>query len=283
MLSAENESPVLIHIHIPKCGGTSFRSLLATQLGPHHLNLYVNDTHFIYAESYLAEVVKNPEVRSISSHFIRTFPPRLGDRPVCYVTFLRHPLGQFLSYRNHMCRDLHSLQDAALLKCVPANADRLTSREFARWILTESPQNANFRENYTTNFLARRVFRGAPETGPEYRLSRLRLAKDVLREFFFVGITEELETGVARFVQIAAERGFPLHPQTVPVENVSRQLTDDVSWINPNDEVGALLIASMQEDLALYSWAKSQFGPGQTGAGVPRPSDERSGKAGVAV
>ena len=229
MLSSENESPVLIHIHIPKCGGTSFRSLLGRQLGSHHRDLYPDNTHFVYAESALADTVRDPDVLSISSHFIRTFPSELGGRPICYVTFLRHPLDQFLSYRNHICGNYRVLTDAALLACVPPAADELTSREFARWILTRSPQNANFRENYTTNFLARHVFHGRSETETEYCSSRFRVAQDVLRQFFFVGLTEELGTNFELFVKIAAERGFPLHLEPTPVENVSRQLTDDVA------------------------------------------------------
>jgi len=267
-LIIENESPILIHIHIPKCGGSSFRSVLARQFGSHHLNLYVDDTHFVYPESYLADTVRNAQVSSISSHFIRSFPPQLGGRPVHYVTFLRHPLDQFLSYRNYICKVFHDLRDAALLEYLPARANELTSREFARWVLTESPQNAPFRENFTTNFLAREVFRRVSGDGADYRSSRLPLAKDALRKFLFVGLTEELATCFPRFVQAAAERGFPLRPDTVPVENVTHQFTDDTSWMDPNDAVGALLFASIEVDLELYTWARSHFGNEATASGL---------------
>src|ERR1022692_2209962 len=46
-------TPVLAHIHVPKCAGTSFRALLERHFGPRQLGLYVNDTYFAYGDEAL--------------------------------------------------------------------------------------------------------------------------------------------------------------------------------------------------------------------------------------
>ena len=247
---------VLVYIHIPKCGGTSFRNMLARQLGRHHLNLYVDDTDFVYSESVLTDLLSDTGVWSLSSHFIYSFPPVLAGRPVYYATFLRHPVGQFLSYRNYICKVFRALKDSRLLARLPPRADELSSREFARWVLTESPPIAPFRENFTVNHLTKHVSNNISTTGPESRRSRLQAAQEILQEFLFVGITEELSVSFGRFVDVAVKRGFPLWHDSVPVDNAAREYTDDISWLNPEDEIGSLLLASMEEDLALYHWAK---------------------------
>ena len=260
MSTVESNSPILIHIHVPKCGGTSFRSLLANQLSSRHLSLYVDNTHYVYPEAYLDQLVRSASILSVSSHFIRTFPPTLGGRRAHYVTFLRHPISHFLSYRNYVCKAFPAITDTALLESLPPKANELTSREFARWVLTESPVNAPFRESYTTNFLAREVFRATSSDNAGYRASRLSLAKEALQQFLFVGLTEELGASIPTLVEMASKNGIKLHPDRVGFENCSHEFSDDTSWVDPQDEVGRLLFASIEEDLQLYRWARSRFG-----------------------
>jgi hypothetical protein len=251
--------PVIIHIHIPRCGGTSFRTALAKQFGAHHVNLYVDDTDFVYGERELEELISNPNIWSASSHFIRNFPQILGGRRVLYATFLRDPLTQFISYRSYICKAYSFIQDRHLLAYLPPRADRLSSREFTRWVLCESPQHAPFRENYTTNFLTYSIQRDAFASDTEYYDQRLETAKNRLRQFFFTGLTEGMEQAFPVFALAATAHGLLLHPDIVPFENSSREFTDDMSWIRPDDEVGALLLASVGQDQELYRWAQEQF------------------------
>src|SRR5262249_10189049 len=74
-LGREASLPVLAHIHIPKCAGTSFRILLERYFGPRHLRLYIDDTYFVYREDALRNcLLRDPEPRAFSSHHVRTFP-----------------------------------------------------------------------------------------------------------------------------------------------------------------------------------------------------------------
>jgi hypothetical protein len=45
----------------------------------------------------------------------------------------------------------------------------------------------------------------------------------------------------------------------MPVENTSADYRDDLSWINPDDEVGSLLLRSVEKDRQLYDWAASRL------------------------
>jgi hypothetical protein len=45
----------------------------------------------------------------------------------------------------------------------------------------------------------------------------------------------------------------------IPIENVSFDFRDDLSWICPDDRVGSLLLSSVREDCKLYQWALNRL------------------------
>lgn len=251
----KEQKSVLFHVHIPKCAGSSFRSLLQKHFGTRHLNLYVDDTDFLFSKEQLADAITTDDPISISSHFVRVFPPVIAGRRVHYVTFLRNPVAQFISYRNYICRAFPAIRHPNLLQYLPPRADKLSSREFARWMFTCSPQNAPFRENYVTNFFAHSENDLAQRANQQV-MSRLDAAKSVLDQFLFVGVVERMQESYAKLTEVVSANGVHLPQDLVPVENVSGDLGDCTEWINPGDEVGCLLLASLQEDLALYDWVR---------------------------
>jgi hypothetical protein len=248
---APEATPVLAHIHVPKCAGTSFRALLERYFGPKHLGLYVNDTYFTYGDEALRSyLLQAPEIRGFSSHHVRRFPRWLAGREMLYVTFLRDPIQQFVSYMTHIKKHYAAITAATLLDAVPPHAPQLTLREFAKWLLTQE-RDIPFRENHNVNFFARH---SAPEAQ-----DRLEAAKAALDGFFFVGITERMEESMRKLRALAREAGLDFPPGPMPVENTSADYRDDLSWINPDDEVGSLLLRSVEKDRQLYDWAASRL------------------------
>jgi len=251
---------VIAHIHVPKCGGTSVRMMMAKYFGAGHLSLYDDDTLFIYSEAQLADYLRAPSVRAFSSHFVREFPPAVAGRRMLYITFLRDPIEQFISYLTYVRKHFSEIHDDHQLAMLPPDLPALSSRKIARWILT-SPVDIHFRENYTTEFFARYVFRRryAKLDGARYHRSRLDLARSVLDRFFFVGITERLGESVSALQMRAQNANIDFPPGAVGRENVSADFRDDLSWIHPDDEVGAMLFDSVREDRQLYEWAAARF------------------------
>jgi hypothetical protein len=243
--------PVLAHIHIPKCAGTSFRALLERYSGPRHLGLYINDTYYVYGDEALRSyLVQDPEIQGFSSHHVRRFPHWLGGREMLYVTFLREPIQQFVSYMTHIQKHYSSITSASLLAAAPPDAPRLTLREFAKWLLTQD-RDIPFRENHNVNFFARH---SAPAA-----LDRLEAAKAALDRFFFVGITERMDESICKLRTLTQAAGLDFPEGAIPVENTSADYRDDLSWIRPGDEVGSLLLRSVEKDRQLYDWAAARL------------------------
>jgi hypothetical protein len=244
-------APVLAHIHVPKCAGTSFRMLLERHFGARHMRLYVDDTYFVYDEGALAGLLSHTtQTLAFSSHHVRTFPARLACREIVYVTFLRDPIQQFISYMTHAQKHYAAITSQSLLEALPPNTPQLSLREFARWLLT-SGRDIPFRENHNVNFFARHSFPLAPD--------RLEAAKTALSGFFFVGITEKMDESVRELQALAAREGLDFPEDAISVENTSGDYRGDLSWIHRADEVGALLMRSIEKDRQLYDWATERL------------------------
>jgi hypothetical protein len=256
--------PILAHIHAPKTAGSSLRKALDEYYGQGHIHLYFdNSTTFVYGNRELAELVRDPSIKAFSSHFVRRFPPVLADRPVYYVTFLRNPVQQFISYITYTRKHYRGIPDRVLLEHLPPQMPCLSIRECAQWIL-DGPDSSfrNFRENYATNFYARYpVFdaHGFDYADRRYRNERLRAAQNVLSNFLLVGISEYLDEGWRLLRHRAAQIGIQLPDVRIPIENVTADQRDSLDWIRADDEVGGKLLESVREDLFLYSWGLDQF------------------------
>lgn len=243
-------TPVLAHIHVPKCAGTSFRVMLVKDQGARHLPLYVDDTYYVYGEETIRSyLLQNPKLLGFSSHHVRTFPRWMAGREMLYVCFLRDPVQQFVSYMTHI-QKFNAVLTESLLAAVPPDAPRLTLREIARWLVTNG-RDVPFRENHNVNFFTRHSAPAAPD--------RLEAAKAALSRFFFVGITERMEESMRKLRVLARAAGVDLPLGPLPVENVSNDYRDDLSWICEGDEAGRLLLRSVEDDRRLYDWALARF------------------------
>jgi len=239
--------PIFAHIHVPKCAGTSLRAMLERYFGPRHLGLYVDDTYFAYTRPALRNILlRDPGIQGFSSHHVRSFPRWLAGREMLYVTFLRDPIEQFVSYMTHIKKHYARITAKNLLEAVPPDAPHLTLHEFARWLLTQD-RDIPFRENHNVHFFARH---SAPRAADP-----LSAAKAALSEFFFVGITERMDECFRKLQALTCNTGLDFPPGPMPVENISSDCRDDLSWLHPDDEVGSLLLRSVALDRQLYDWA----------------------------
>jgi hypothetical protein len=253
--------PVIVQIHVPKCGGTALRNFLKNHYGSAHLSLYVSDTFFVYSEEELTRYLADRNVQCISTHYVRTFPARLAGRDLLYITFLRNPIDQFISYITYVKKYFQELQhDQPLIKCLPPDVPSLSIREIAHWILTRGGE-VNFRENYTVNFFARYVLCNGSSglDKDQYRKRRLATAQKVLQGFLFVGLADDMNRSVSVLRKKVEAANLPFPQGELPFENTSFDLRGDLSWINPHDEVGDLLLESVQEDQQLYDWAQTRL------------------------
>ncbi len=277
--------PVLIHVHVPKCAGTSFRRHLDDSFGDRHVSLYVDQTAFVYTPELLAGTVLNKgPVSAISSHFIREFPPLIRNRPALYITFLREPVRHFLSYLTYFKKHFHNLTEPELLRSLPQEFAQMSLRDISEWILTRDAV-IPFHENYQVNFFAERawsqmsgyarpgseyaVSRWEPAQFERYRCVRLDLARLILGNFFFVGLVEDTDRGVQHLRGECAKINIQLSDRPLGHENISGDLAGELTWIHPGDRVGSLLLESLREDFALFRWATARYQKAVRGALPP--------------
>lgn len=260
------DAPLLAHIHVPKTAGSSLRRMLDKQFGRAHLRLYVDfATTFVYETRDVEELVRPSSVKAFSSHYVRRFPATLAGRPVHYVTFLRDPVEQFISYLCHVRKYFNAaVLDPDIGNFLPPDMPTLGIRESARFILG-GPDGGfrNFHENHCTNFFARYPIldeHGFDYADPRYRGIRLKTAQDVLSKFLWVGITERMEESMSLLRRHAQDAGIEFPYVPVPMENFTADQRQSMDWIHPDDEVGAKLLESVSEDLELYRWALNRFG-----------------------
>lgn len=215
------------------------------------MRLYADDTYFVYSDNEVRGALMNdPDVRAFSSHHVRSFPPWLAGHRMFYVTFLRDPIQQFVSYMTHIKKHYAGITAQSLLEAVPPDTPGLSLRDFAKWLLTNE-RDVPFRENHNVNFFARHT---APKA-----TDRLQAAKNALETFLFVGITESMDESMRQLRALAESAGLEFPAEAIAIENTSNELRDDLGWIHPSDEVGALLLRSVELDRQLYDWAAARL------------------------
>lgn len=263
---------LFVQVHIPKCAGTTVYRWLMRSHPQQHRSVYLNapPTVILDDRNLLRLGAADPQLRSFSSHYIRTFEPiRLG-RHMRYFTFLRDPIDHFLSYHAYMRTAFANYTDPISRSSIPPDCDRRSSRELAGWLL-DHPQEVPFRENYQTNYLTSVAWRLATGIGPRptlafdtwepaaweaFRRDRLALAKRTLRAFFCVGVVERMDDSLRVLARRLARAGVPVLPvETVEKENVTDAPRDDASWIREDDPIGRRFLASIREDRELHAYA----------------------------
>jgi hypothetical protein len=258
--------PLLVHVHIHKCGGTSLNRLLEMTFADRHVEHYpLDQVPFPTRDELVNLVLDRPEIVSLSSHSIRLFPPIIGNRLPLYVAFLREPIQRFISHLTYCKKQYHTFPEG-LKQHWPANCMDLSLRDMAAWMLDNQPESVRGGA-LVTHFLAEQTWLDAvggilkrsdpwlDRDSPLYRGFEpimLALATSVLEDFFFVGLVEEMETSMRVLREKLRPYGLHLLDQPLAFENVSRELALDIDWLNPTDSVGRAVLAFLDQDLTLY-------------------------------
>ncbi|HZT30021.1 MAG TPA: methyltransferase [Bryobacteraceae bacterium] len=265
--------PLLVHVHIPKCAGTSFRRLLYDSFGARHRDIYPEETVRPWTrEEWLRLVLENPETASFSSHSVRVFPPIAGDRRLLYVAFLRDPLRRYVSHLTYFQKQFQSLPEDLRAR-LPEDCAQLSQRELAAWLQANQPDSFH-RSLLTVNFLAEQTW--VDRVGGMLGLAgrwldsgtilyagfepvRLALATALLDDFFFVGLVEEMETSLRLLRRKLEPYGLRLANLPLPLENVSAELAGDLTWLHPSDRVGRVILEQLEADRMLYHRFQARF------------------------
>ena len=187
------DQPIILHCHIPKAAGTTVSAHLSGIFGKLHLSHYHLDPDFVLTPAILENLFAvNPCLRSLSSHHLRAFPTRIQGRRTHYITFLRDPANTVISLLSYVQSNFKNLPPK-VKEFWPAEAPRLPLRDLAHWYIekwgtTEASTQTRF-------FCHREVlekYAGANAAGAVH----VEIALNVLRQFLFVGIVEEMPASI---------------------------------------------------------------------------------------
>jgi SAM-dependent methyltransferase len=228
--------PLLVHVHLPKNAGSSFNDLLLSSFGRQFVPMYLKDPRQRFDELSFSHALRaQPIARAVASHSFGVFPPVIaGYRPL-YVAFLREPLArQYSYYRFGRTRfDELSKEHVGVL---PPDFQLMSIQEFLRFETTLA-------ENHVLNSSQAFFLTGGDDAQP---------AIDVLSQFFFVGVVEQMELSMTLLRAKLQQIGLPLDPGPLKRVNTATAPEDNVSY-GETPEARELL-KHLEPDLQLYEW-----------------------------
>jgi hypothetical protein len=233
-----NNIPLLIFIHIERCGGTTINHLMLSNypgvLAPKIAASINQKSKQVPSYDYRPEDLKQllsvyPRIRFIGGHHTRVYQPYQGviKRPAFFFTFLRDPLDRYLSHLNYQ---------------------RISMG--INWTPDEFIHNPRF-NNWQT-------FRIAGE-------QNLSKAKEYLADKMnFTGITEKFDESLVMMRNLAGLEGFRLkYAQQNRIRSEKNPASlkilkyDDLDNHQKNK-----LQENNQLDLELYEYALKEIFPG---------------------
>jgi len=252
-IDGEHNSPLILHCHIPKTAGTTVSAGFARSFGIFHFHHFHPDPFYILTREILAELLQiDPSLRSISSHHLRSFPLCIGDRPTFLVTFLRRPEDVFISQLKYVQRYFFSLPEQ--VRCLwPADSPSLPLRELAcRYLDVAAPASQDL-SSQTRFFCKPDVGANGLSDGHCYGLDNYEMARQILTEFHFVGIVEEMRRSLEILTDRLLEWGTKVHFKLDLKLNTGESRTKP-AWLTPEDEVGRRVLAASKNDRRLHEY-----------------------------
>jgi hypothetical protein len=251
-------TPLILHCHIPKTAGTTISAGFRNTFEFFHLHHYHPDPFYILRRETLASLLEIfPDLRSVSSHHLRSFPLGVGARPTFLVTFLRRPEHAFISELRYVQRNFSSLPER-VRRLWPKATPGLTLRELAEEYLDQEAAIQDLCPQ--TRFLCN------PEVGDSFGLSdgnpkglnNYEMAHHILTGFHFVGIVEEMKKSQEVLADRLLEWGTKVYFDHHLKLNTSCE-TSDPEWLTPEDEVGRRVLAASENDRLLHEYFRDEL------------------------
>lgn len=251
MYAGEPETPLILHCHIPKTAGTTVSAGLRASFDIFHFHHCHPDPFYVLSRGTLEGLLEiAPNLRSISSHHLRSFPLSMGKRPTFLMTFLRRPEDAFISQLRHVQRRFWSFPEQ-VRRFWPKETPSLTLRELARQYLdiVTASQDLCPQTRFLCNPDAGSRFGLAD--GHDYGLDNYEMARLILTEFHFVGIVEDMK----KSLEVLTDRLLQLGTRVYFKTDLKLNRGDKGSkpaWLNPEDEVGKRVLATSRNDRLLH-------------------------------
>jgi hypothetical protein len=250
--------PLILHCHIPKTAGTTISAGFRKTFEFFHLHHYHPDPFYILSRETLEGLLEIfPDLRSISSHHLRSFPLAIGSRATFLVTFLRRPEDAFISQLKYVQRKFWSLPEP-MRRLWPPATPSLSLREFARQYLDQ--------ESATHDLCPQTRFLCNPEAADSFGLSdgnrkglnSYGMAHQILTGFHFVGIVEEMKKSLEVLADRLLQWGTRVYFDHNLKLNQSRE-TSTPAWLTPEDEIGQRVLAASENDRLLYEYFRAEL------------------------
>jgi hypothetical protein len=250
--------PLILHCHIPKTAGTTVSAGFRKSFEFFHLHHYHPDPFYILTKETLETLLQIfPDLTSISSHHLRSFPLSIGARPTFLVTFLRTPEDAFISQLKYVQRKFWSLPEP-MRRLWPPEAPYLSLRELARQYLDQ--------ESATEDLCPQTRFICNPEAGALFGLSdgnqkglnSYEMAHQILSGFHFVGIVEEMKKSLEVLADQLLQWGVKAYFDHDLRLNISQE-TSKPAWLTLEDEVGRRVLVASKNDSLLYDFFRKRL------------------------
>jgi hypothetical protein len=252
MMDAEElEAPLVLHCHIPKTAGTTVCAGLRASFDIFHFHHYHPDPFYVLSRQTLEELLDiDPNLRSISSHHLRSFPLSIRNQPAFLMTFLRKPEDTFISQLKYVQRSFWSFPEQ-VRRLWPKETPSLTLGKLARQYLDIVTASQDFCPQ--TRFLCNpdAGARFGLTDGHHYGLHNYEMARLILTEFHFVGIVEDMK----KSLEVLTDRLLQLGTRVYFKTNLKLNCGDRESkpaWLTPEDEVGKRVLATSRNDRLLH-------------------------------
>jgi len=253
--------PIFIHVHVPKCGGTSLNKLLNAWFNGGMEWIYFPDPKRILTVNEMEDLVRrNPNINCITSHHVRLFPPVIAGRPALYLTFLRQPADYCISSARHAIQTQREMssEHRALQ---PKNLEELSVVGLIQhWILEEEKDvfvGADFSRIF---FEAAAIRLGVDPRKTVKSNEELRSIQNLiqaiaitqLEHFFFVGDFANFSSEVLRLAGLLRALGIEARDVEIPWERRSA----DRPFTSPEQErdIRETLTRLLPVDRSVYEY-----------------------------
>ena len=235
--------PLMVHVHVPKCGGQSIHKHLWDTWGDQRF-FYLQPFHVSSTATVERWLSQHPEVDAISSHtFIRSHPKRLAGRTCLYVTTLRHPVRQLISFVRYVKQNYETFPQQ-FKKHLPEGASQIAPHDLARAMMFADTYG--FQQVLASWYLAIRQ-----------RYTPLMTA--LLDRYTLVGITEHMDLSLRMLRERLKPYGLDLPaPDEAPRVNRSVRGSSDEE-LALERQIRRYLDEHYPAEIPLYQWARARF------------------------